>query len=115
CGRAFLNDLFRAGLNLGGVALGFLLRIGADGGLVPVGGVVGYLVLDIDLGGGVEVGAAVDVGIDERGRDLGHAGGLAVAGAGEDHVFHAGAAQRLGRLLTQDPGDGVRDVRLAAA
>ena len=41
--------------------------------------------------------------------------GFAVARAGEDHVFHPGAAQRFGGLLAQNPGDGVGDVGLAAA
>src|ERR1019366_3127371 len=40
---------------------------------------------------------------------------LTVARAGEDHIFHARSAQGLGRLLTQHPGDGVGNIRLAAA
>ena len=59
--------------------------------------------------------AVVDLGIDQGERDLGHSGGLAVAGAGEDDVLHADAAQALGGLLAQHPHDGVGDVRLAAA
>ena len=39
---------------------------------------------------------------------------LAVARAGEDHVFHPGAAQALGRLLAEHPTDGVAQVRLPA-
>ena len=46
-------------------------------------------------------------GIGHRQCDLGHAERLAVARAGEDHVFHAGAAQALGALLAEDPADGV--------
>ena len=47
-------------------------------------------------------------------RDLGHAGGLALARAGKDHVGHVRAAQALGALLAQHPADGVGDVRFAA-
>ncbi len=72
-------------------------------------------VVDDDLGAAVEAGAVVDLGIDQGERDLGHAGGLAVAGAGEDDVFHLDAAEGLGGLLAQNPGDGVGDVGLAAA
>jgi len=36
-------------------------------------------------------------------------------GAGEDDVFHLAAAQRLGALLAEHPGDGVDDVALARA
>src|SRR5208283_2643280 len=49
-----------------------------------------------------------------RQRYFGHAGGLAVAGTGENYVFHARTAQSLGGLLAQHPGDGIRDVGLAA-
>ncbi len=59
--------------------------------------------------------AVVDLGVDKGERDLGHAGGFAVAGAGEDDVFHLEAAQALGGLLAEHPGDGVGDVGLAAA
>ena len=47
--------------------------------------------------------------------DVCHAERLAVAGSGENHVLHAGAAQGLGRLFAQHPTDGIADVRLAAA
>ena len=47
--------------------------------------------------------------------DVGHAQRLAVARAGEDHVFHAGAAQGSGGLFAEHPTDGVADVGLAAA
>jgi hypothetical protein len=33
-----------------------------------------------------------------------------VHGAPENHIFHPTAAQRLGALLAQHPGDGIRDV-----
>ena len=46
---------------------------------------------------------------------FGHARGIAVARAGEDDVFHARAAQSLGRLLAEHPGDRVGDIRFAAA
>ena len=49
------------------------------------------------------------------GVDPGWAGRLAVARAGKNHVFHARAAQRLGRLFAQHPRDGVGDVRFSAA
>ena len=45
---------------------------------------------------------------------LGGAGGLARVAAVEDHVFHPVAAQALGALLAQHPGDGVGHVALAA-
>ena len=41
--------------------------------------------------------------------------GLRSRGAGEDHVFHARAAQALGGLLAEHPTDGVAQVGLAAA
>ena len=47
--------------------------------------------------------------------DVRHAERLAVAGAGENHVFHAGAAQAFGRLFAQHPTDGIADIGLAAA
>ena len=100
-GLGFGDGLF----GLGGVLL-------AEAGLVPVGG-DGFV--DDDLGLAVEAGAVVDLGVDEGERDLGHAGGLAVAGAGEDDVFHLDAAEGLGGLLAENPGDGVGDVGLAAA
>src|SRR5260221_12506461 len=76
---------------------------GADGGLVPVVRDVGLwqFVLDIDFCRRVGIAAAVGLRVDQRQRDFGHAGGLAVAGAGENDVFHARAAQRLGRLLAE--------------
>ena len=40
---------------------------------------------------------------------------FAVPRAGEDHVFHAGAAQALGGLFAQHPTDGVAQIRFAAA
>ena len=61
------------------------------------------------------IAAPVHIGVDERQRHFGHARGLAVARAGEDDVFHARAAQRLGRLLAQHPGDGVGNVGFSAA
>ena len=39
---------------------------------------------------------------------------LAPIRAVEDDIGHLAAAQRLGRLLAQDPTDGVRDIGLAA-
>ncbi len=47
--------------------------------------------------------------------DLGRRGRLAGVAAAEDHVLHPVAAQALGTLLAEHPGDGVDDVALAAA
>ena len=52
--------------------------------------------------------------VDGQG-DLGAAQRRAAGGAGEDDVFHLAAAQRLGALLAEHPGDGVDDVALARA
>ena len=49
-------------------------------------------------------------GIHQGHGDGGHAQRLAVAGAGEDHVFHAGAAQAASGLLAQHPTDGIAEV-----
>ena len=65
-------------------------------------------------GPSVGVRAVVHLRVDQRERDFRHAGRFAVARAGEDDVFHLDAAQALGGLLAQHPGDGVGDVRLAA-
>ena len=54
-------------------------------------------------------------GVDHRQGDLRHPQRLTLARAGEDHVFHAGAAQALGALLAQDPTDGVAEVGFSAA
>ena len=40
---------------------------------------------------------------------------LAVARAGENHVFHAGAAEAFRRLFAEHPTDGIAEVRFAAA
>ena len=66
-------------------------------------------------GSRVEGGAVVDLGIDQRQRDLRHARRLAIARAREDDVLHLDAAEGLGRLLAQHPRDGIGDVGLAAA
>jgi hypothetical protein len=65
--------------------------------------------------GGIGVGAVVGFRVDQGERHFGHTCRFAVAGAGEDHIFHACAAQGLGRLLAQHPGDGVGNIGLAAA
>ena len=46
---------------------------------------------------------------------FGHAHGLPLARAREDHIGHLRAAQQAGPLLAQHPGQGIRDIRLAAA
>src|SRR5207237_6011 len=56
----------------------------------------------------------LDFRVDQRERHLGHAGWLAIPRADKDHIFHARAAQALGRLFAQHPGDGVGNIRLAA-
>ena len=47
-------------------------------------------------------------------RDVGHAHTRPLLAAREDHVLGALTAQRAVALLTQDPAEGVRDVRLTA-
>ena len=54
-------------------------------------------------------------GIDQRHGDGGQTQGLAVAGAGEDDVFHAGAAQAFRRLFAEHPTDGIAQVGFATA
>ena len=104
-----------AGLGFGYGLFGFGGGLLAESGFVPVGA-GGQAVGDDELGTvGVELVAVVDLGIDEGEGDFGHAGGFAVAGAGEDDVFHLDAAEAFGGLLAEDPGDGVGDVGFAAA
>ena len=57
----------------------------------------------------------VNIGVHQSHGHVGHAEGLALAGARENHVLHAGAAQALGGLFSEDPTDGIADVGLAAA
>src|SRR5262249_25953141 len=47
--------------------------------------------------------------------DIGHSQRLTVAGSGENHVLHAGAAQAFGRLLAEHPAYGIADIGFAAA
>ena len=58
---------------------------------------------------------AVNLRVHQGHGDVGHAKRLAIAGAREDHVFHASAAQAFGGLLTQYPTDCIADVGLPAA
>ena len=51
----------------------------------------------------------------ERHRNLRHVVRLAGVGAVEDHVRHLASAQSLGRLLAENPSDGIEDVRFPAA
>ena len=55
------------------------------------------------------------IGVVEHEVDLGDADSLPGRGAREDDVLHGLAAKRLGRLLAEDPQDGVGDVGLARA
>ncbi len=55
------------------------------------------------------------VGVVDRERHLGAAERRARRRPGEDDVLHLAAAQRLGALLAEHPGDGVDDVALARA
>jgi len=54
-------------------------------------------------------------GVVDGEGDLGPAQGAAAARAGEDDVLHLAAAQGLGALLAQHPGDGVDDVGFPGA
>src|SRR5262249_26384818 len=101
----------RSGLDFShGSICGFGGR-GAGSGLIPIVLTERHLVLDIDLRL-VSRGAFVDLGIDQRERNLGHTRGLAFATAGKDHILHARATQALGGLFAQHPGDGVGDIGL---
>ncbi len=48
-------------------------------------------------------------------RNLRHAQRFAAVGAVEYDIGHLAAAQGLGRLLAQNPADGIGDIGLAAA
>ena len=82
-----------AGLGLGNGFLSVCSALLAERGLVPVGG--GSFV-DDNLGFTVEARSVVDLGVDEGEGDLGHTGGLAVAGPGKDDVLHLDASEGLG-------------------
>ena len=116
CGLAgslyFSRDFFGLpGAYVLGVLVCFVLGLGAQAGFVPV---TGHFVDNFDLGLR-DVCSLVGVGIDHRQRDFGHAVGLAVARAGEDHIFHARSAKGFGGLLAQHPGDSVGDIGFAAS
>ena len=103
-----------AGLGFGDGFFGFFCGLAAGGGFVPVAG--DFLdVTSVDDELRAVAGVVVDFRVDQRQRDFGHARRLALAGAGEDDVFHLDAAQSLSGLLAQHPRDGVGDVGLAAA
>ena len=53
--------------------------------------------------------------VDEGHRDRCHADGLALARAGEDDIFHSRAAKTFCRLLSQNPGDCIAEIRFSAA
>ena len=53
------------------------------------------------------------VGVVDRQGHVRPPQGRPARGAGEDHVLHLPAAQRLGALLAHDPGQGIDHVRLA--
>ena len=79
----------------------------ADFGFIPVFIAVNSrrrkVVLNLDFGGRVRIRPAINFRIDQSQGHFRHPGRVAVARAGENHVFHARAAQRLGRLLTEHP------------
>ena len=83
-------------------------RVAVD--LVLAGAVAEHPAGDRDLG---VVDRQRVVGVVDGERDLGPAERRARGRAGEDDVFHLAAAQRLGALLAEHPGDGVDDVGLA--
>src|SRR5205807_10235093 len=104
-----------SGLSFFYQSLRFFRRLGSHFSLVPVLRGFGHVILDYDFGRLAGIRTLIDFGIEQRQRHFCHARGLAVASAGEDHIFHACAAQRLGGLLPQYPRDGIRDIGLAAA
>ena len=59
----------------------------------------------------MNMGAAV---LHERDGDFGHSHGRAIAGPIENDVFHFFAAERLGALFAEYPGDSVGHIALAA-
>ncbi len=71
--------------------------------------------LDRDLGVLRPLAGGAAELVVERQLDRGARGGLARAGAVEDHVLHGLAAQVLGRRFAEHPAHRVDDVRLAAA
>ncbi len=115
--RYFLGDalLNNSGLRFFYQSLRLLRRLGSHFSLVPVLRGFGHVILDYDLGRLAGIRTLIDFGIEQRQRHFCHARGLPVASAGEDHIFHACAAQRLGGLFPQYPRDGIRDIGLAAA
>ena len=68
--------------------------------------------VEVSVGGLNDGGNA---GIGERHGDRSHAERLAIPGAGEDHVLHAGAAKGFRRLLAKDPAYGVAQIRFSTA
>ena len=48
-------------------------------------------------------------------RDFGHSQGFALAGTGEDYVFHAATAEGAGALFAEDPADRLDYIGFAAA
>ena len=87
----------------------------AAGGAVEV---VFALAVAVDPAGDHDLGEIHGQGailIVEHEADLAVGQGLALLGAVEDHVGHAGAAQGLGGLLAQHPAHRVADVALARA
>src|SRR5271157_2524653 len=89
-------------------------------------GAFGWLVHDVTIGVVIAVGVAVlfvmrammdSVGrwIDQRHSDRREAQRLAVAGAGEDDVFHPGPAKAFGGLLAQHPAHRIAEVGFSTA
>ena len=82
---------------------------------------IGRARLALDATGDLDQFAVVEGGgrgarrIVEHQPDLGRVARGAIAGAGEDHVVHAGRAHVLVRILAHDPAQGLDEIRLAAA
>ena len=80
-----------------------------DGDVLGPGGPVGVPV-GVSVGVSVEGKFDVHGGVRQGHGDGGHAQRLAIPRTGEDDVFHAGATEQPGRLLTQHPTDGIAEV-----
>ena len=99
-------------LGVGDNLFGFCSAFGALFFFIPVRI---ELIFDDNFGFGEQGAAGIRFGIDQGDGNLGHAERLALAGSGEDDVFHLAAAQALGALLAQNPAHALQDVGLSAS